>query len=540
MNVKSRKSGLVFDIFAALSCAVFTAYAEIVDLAGVSLTVEDIAAANDYTNSSDTLATLTLDTDADATFGGIVAGNIAIVKTGSGTVTFANDNTHTGGTTINEGFIAVDKESRLGTGTVKFDGGGIETTASFTQTSVVFDFEYGRHGRVHTPEGVTFSVSNNLFRTGASGSFTKTGAGTLYLCNTFKKYNSNARWLIDEGELYLSAGNMWGSHAGKMTVTVEIGENAILRTGYHTPMPNIVLRGGTLYHTKHTTQLEGGTDSWTCFSFRQAMTVLPSESGKPSRIIAEHCYSGHANLIPLFNVQEGAELRVETRLERGYDSAGDTRIGGGFLKIGKGTMTLCQPCDFDGGDVRVEDGVLRIMRGASLTPDTKLTVSSKARIELDDGVALDCAVSGTSKVLADADVWVNAASLSAVDGQTLESVPNLGKAGGSFGKITVMHSNEAAKEIPYAPVWHASKVNNRPALYFDKNSMLLLDSYTNKTKNITVCAVGRRSAYKKYYGYLSMKPDNASNDNSCTGRLHIEDNPAGTRTFNRNNRRCFC
>jgi hypothetical protein len=31
-----------------------------------------------------------------------------------------------------------------------------------------------------------------------------------------------------------------------------------------------------------------------------------------------------------------------------------------------------------------------------------------------------------------------------------------------------------------------------------------------------------------------MKPDNASNDNSCTGRLHIEDNPAGTRTFNRN------
>ena len=530
---------MVFGALAAFACASFAAQAETVDLAGASLTVEDIAAANDYVNTSDTAATLTLDTDDDVTFGGTVAGNIAIVKNGAGTVTFVNDNTHTGGTTINEGFIAVDKESRLGTGTVIFDGGGIETTASFTQTSVVFDFKDGRHGTVHTPEGVTFSISNKLFITTSTGSFTKTGAGTLDLEGRFRNNISNDRWIIEEGIINFSDGNAWAGHATEApSVILEIRENAILRTAGHTALPNIVMRGGTLYHGGYTVNIkgdEGDKDSWTCFSFRQALSVLPSENGKPSRIIAEHCYAGHGNLIPLFNVQEGAELSVETKLEGGFDSTGKVRIGGGFVKTGKGTMTLCQPCNFDGGDVRVEDGVLRVMRGASLTPDTKLTVSSNARIELDDGVALDCAVSGTSKVLADADVWVNAASLSAVDGQTVESVPNLGKAGGSFGKITVMNSNEAAKEIPYAPVWHASKVNNRPALYFDKNAMLLLDSYTNKTKNITVCAVGRRASYTKYYGYLSMKPDNASNDNICIGRLHIEDNPAGTRTFNRNN-----
>ena len=543
MNLKSYTKGrFVLDAFAAFACAVFTAHAETVDLAGSSLTVADIAAVNDYVNTSDTAATLTLDTNANVTFGGTVAGNIAIVKKGSGTVTFANDNTHTGGITLNEGFIAVDKESRLGTGTVIFDGGGIKTTASFLQTKVVFDFEYGRHGTVHTPEGVTFSVSNKLFRTGVSGSFTKTGAGTLELAGAFKSYNSNAHWIIDEGTLNLAVGDMWGSHASETTVTVEIRENAILRAGNHTPLPNVVMRGGMLYHNANTVKIEGkpsDSDSWTCFSFRQSMTVLPSESGKPSRVIAEHCYSGHADLIPLFNVAEGAELRIEAKLERGRVAGSSAvRVPGGFVKTGKGTMTLCQPCDFDGGNVRVEDGSLRIKCGASLTPNTKLTVSSNARIELDDGAALDCPVLGESKaqadVLADADVWVDATAIPGEYAQQVESVPNLGKAGGDFGKITVKNPKDTATAIPNAPVLRASILNNRPALYFDKHAMLMLDSYTNKTKNITVCAVGRRLSYTKWYGYLSMKPDNEKNDDGCDGRLHTEDNGDKIRVFSRN------
>ena len=393
MNLKSyTKRRMVFDAFVAFACAVFAAQAETVDLAGASLTVEDIAAANDYVNTSDTAATLTLDTDEDVTFGGTVAGNIAIVKNGAGTVTFANDNTHSGGTTINEGYIAVDAESRLGTGTVIFDGGGIKTTASFLQTKVVFDFKDGRHGTVHTPEGVTFSISNKLFITTSTGSFTKTGAGTLDLEGRFRNNISNDRWIIEEGIINFSDGSAWAGHAKEApSVVLEIRENAILRTAGHTALPNIVMRGGTLYHGGYTVNIkgdEGDKDSWTCFSFRQALSVLPSENGKPSRVIAEHCYAGHADLIPLFNVEEGAELRVETKLERGFDSDGKVRIGGGFVKTGKGTMTLCQPCDFDGGDVRVEDGVLRIKRGASFTPDTKLTVSKNARIALDEGVAL--------------------------------------------------------------------------------------------------------------------------------------------------------
>ena len=531
----------------AFACAVFAAQAETVNLAGESLTVEDIAAANDYVNTSDTAATLTLDTDEDVTFGGTVAGNIAIVKNGAGTVTFANDNTHSGGTTINEGYIAVDAESRLGTGTVKFDGGGIKTTASFLQTKVIFDFESKRHGTVHTPEGVTFSVSNKLFRTGASGSFTKTGAGTLELAGTFKTYNSNALWIIDEGTLNLGVGDMWGSHTTETTVTVELRENAILRASSHTPLPNLVMRGGTLYHDRYTVKIEGkesDADGWTCFSFRQALSVLPSENGKPSRVIAEHCYAGHADLIPLFNVAEGAELRIETKLERGRVAGSSAvRVPGGFVKTGKGTMTLCQPCDFDGGDVRVEDGVLRVMRGASLTPDTKLTVSPNARIELDDGTALDCPVLGVSKALsgalADADVWMDATAIPGVYGQKVENVPNLGKAGGSFEKITTVYTNVTTTkttigtELPNAPVLRVAAVNNRPALYFDTDAQLMLDTYTNKTVNITMCAVGRRD-WVKYYGYLSMKPNNAKNDNDSTGRLHIEDNTSKGRVFSRN------
>ena len=525
MNLKSyTKRRMVFGALAAFACASFAAQAETVNLAGESLTVEDIAAANDYVNTSDTAATLTLDTDEDVTFGGTVAGNIAIVKNGAGTVTFANDNTHSGGTTINEGYIAVDAESRLGTGTVKFNGGGLNVTKSFLQTKVVFDFKDGRHGTVHTPEGVTFSISNKLFITTSTGSFTKTGAGTLDLEGTFRSNFSNDRWIIEEGTIYFSNGSVWAGHATEApSVTLEIRENAILRTAGHTALPNIVMRGGTFYHDGYTVKIEGkenDKDGWTCFSFRQALSVLPSENGKPSRIIAEHCYAGHGNLIPLFNVQEGAELSVETKLEGGFDSTGKVRIGGGFVKTGKGTMTLCQPCNFDGGSVRVEEGTLRIKRGASFTPDTKLTVSKNARIALDEGVALDCPVMGDSKiqsaVLADADVWMDATAIPGAYGQKVDSVPNKGKAGGSFGKFT-------AGTIPNAPVLRASAFNNRPALYFDLTSMLLLESYTNKTPYITVCTVGNCVAPTKWYGYLSMKANDAKVDGGSSGQFHIED-----------------
>lgn len=79
--------------------------------------------ANELTNSSGTLSTLTVNTTANQTFGrttssftgsenytGVITGNIALVKSGSATLTLTGTNTYTGATTINSGTLA------LGTG----------------------------------------------------------------------------------------------------------------------------------------------------------------------------------------------------------------------------------------------------------------------------------------------------------------------------------------------------------------------------------------------------------------------------------------
>lgn len=79
--------------------------------------------ANELTNSSGTMSTLTVNTTANQTFGrtttsfagsgnytGVITGNIALVKSGSASLTLTGTNTYTGATTVDAGTLA------LGTG----------------------------------------------------------------------------------------------------------------------------------------------------------------------------------------------------------------------------------------------------------------------------------------------------------------------------------------------------------------------------------------------------------------------------------------
>lgn len=100
-----------------------------VDMSGFNQTVsslrnEGVTGANaELTNSSRTLSTLTINETGAITYGGIITGNLALVKNGAGTTLLSQSNSFTGGITVNEGVLQIGSSGALAGGNVTVNGG---------------------------------------------------------------------------------------------------------------------------------------------------------------------------------------------------------------------------------------------------------------------------------------------------------------------------------------------------------------------------------------------------------------------------------
>ncbi|MCO5065684.1 MAG: autotransporter domain-containing protein [Rhizobiaceae bacterium] len=122
------------------------------------------------------------------TLGGLISGEGALVKSGSGGLRLSGGNSYSGGTTIGEGSLAISDATAIGAGGLTINGGSsllaegsFEMSAPITLT----ESEGGRYGYIAVSRDETLTISGVISGDGALG---KDGTGTLILTgnNTYQ------------------------------------------------------------------------------------------------------------------------------------------------------------------------------------------------------------------------------------------------------------------------------------------------------------------------------------------------------------------
>jgi fibronectin-binding autotransporter adhesin len=180
------------------------------NLAGFSDTIGSLSGAGNVTLGT---GTLTLYGESTSTFSGVISGSGSLVNSGFSFLTLSGANTYTGATTINGGTLAISADTNLGTapasatsGNLVFNGGYLNTTASFTLAANRGINVAGFGGTIETDPSTTLTYAGIITGT---GSLNKEGEGTLILSGAS---NFSGGFNIYEGSLLLGASSTQTSY----------------------------------------------------------------------------------------------------------------------------------------------------------------------------------------------------------------------------------------------------------------------------------------------------------------------------------------
>lgn len=154
------------------------------------------------------------------------------------------------------------------------------------------------------------------------------------------------------------------------------------------------------------------------------------------------------------------------------------------------------------------------------TLDFVASASGAGVVAIDEGAVV---LPEGGRIASRADVWFDATDAAAVeldaDGK-VASVANKGRCGGAFAQAVGSYNAAVPK-----PSYVADGIGGRPAVAFNSNSALMLDSYTNVGwRSQHVYAVMRRTKWICYCGPYSFSSASATNtDNVVSGSMHLEE-----------------
>lgn len=399
---------------------------------------------------------------------------------------------------------------------------------SFNLTSAP-SFELREDVTLNIAEGKTFSV-NPEYLTTAGATIRKTGGGTWSIgWKQMRNYEQHyfTHIVVETGRFSVS-GDCFGGHNAQQYVSLEIHENGILScTGGHLPLQNLTFRGGFMTHSSYVLSPIVSFENplkWKEWSFvpKGTVNILPSTNGTPTIFRGEFTHASHDDWPLDFHVEEGATFVYDAALYPGYNQNGFT--GGSLIKSGKGTLKLTKPVNLQ-KTFEVKEGTVVFGPGAHLDPQLRLIVSPDAVVELEDNATIVNGLESWNPVLASADVWLDATQLHAEEGASLSSIPNLGKAGGAFVRWKNIDGY-----TPSGPTFTTNAWNGIPAVSFNGAQGLMLNSYTNQGRAMTIFAVYRWSTWenqnagKGYWGspFSLANDDTAASDEQISGSFHFE------------------
>ncbi|TLD72428.1 PEP-CTERM sorting domain-containing protein [Phragmitibacter flavus] len=131
--------------------------------------------------------TFTVNQAAETTYAGSVDGNVVLVKQGEGRLELTGINGYRGGTRLEGGTLAVSSDANLGQVPlsangdewIEFNGGALETTATFTlAANRQIDLWENVDNIIRTAAATTLTIESTMF---GSGGFAKEGDGTLVM-----------------------------------------------------------------------------------------------------------------------------------------------------------------------------------------------------------------------------------------------------------------------------------------------------------------------------------------------------------------------
>ena len=238
------------------------------DLGGYSSTVASIVGTTGtITNSSSgTTSTLTAGGDnTSTTYSGLVqngSGTVALVKSGTGTLTLSNTNTYSGGTTITAGTLSVGSDTNLGNtlGAINLNGGtlNISTGAAFSSARTINVLASSTINNADT-SGVTFTGNvTGPTVTGTPVTLTLTGANaTTFSTGVISNGTGTSTVALTQnttGTTTLSGTNTYSGattiSGGTLSVSSLANGNTSSNIGASTNVAaNLVLNGGTLQYT---------------------------------------------------------------------------------------------------------------------------------------------------------------------------------------------------------------------------------------------------------------------------------------------------
>jgi autotransporter-associated beta strand protein/T5SS/PEP-CTERM-associated repeat protein len=159
-----------------------------------------------------------------STYVGVISGNGTVTKQGTGTLTLDGANSYTGGTTINDGVLALGSATAVGTsGTISFGGGTLQYSASnTTDYSSRFSTSASQAYEIDT-NGQNVTLASPL--TSSGGTLTKFGEGTLTLSGN-NSYTGGTT--IIAGTVTISAGGSISHDSAGLIIGQVSGETGTL------------------------------------------------------------------------------------------------------------------------------------------------------------------------------------------------------------------------------------------------------------------------------------------------------------------------